>query len=114
MTTRYFRVLFWILVIELITIISLAQATTGAFLGFVTDPSGAALKGAKITATNEATGLTRTVTTNSSGEYVIALLPVGRYTLTFEASQRSDIGARSEGQDCCRAGSRPDHRSYHD
>ena len=29
--------------------------------------------------------MTRSVTTNSSGEYVIALLPVGRYTLKFEA-----------------------------
>jgi hypothetical protein len=65
--------------------ISHAQVTTGSFLGFVTDPPGAAISGAKVTATNEATGLTRTVTTNSSGEYVIGLLPPGQYTLTFEA-----------------------------
>src|SRR5262249_1219113 len=85
MTTRYFRILSSTLAIPLISPISDAQTTTGSFLGFVTDPSGAALRGAKITATNEATGLTRGVTTGSSGEYVIALLPVGRYTLTFEA-----------------------------
>ncbi len=85
MTTKYFRILYSSLAIALVAMISHAQVTTGSFLGFVTDPGGAAISGAKVTATNEATGLTRTVTTNSSGEYVIGLLPVGRYTLTFEA-----------------------------
>jgi Carboxypeptidase regulatory-like domain/TonB dependent receptor len=93
MPSRYVRILFSILIITLFSIlivasiatISSAQVTTGTFLGFVTDASGAALGGAKVTATNEATGLTRNVTANSSGEYVIVLLPVGRYTLTFEA-----------------------------
>jgi hypothetical protein len=74
-------------VITLAATTSNAQTTTGAFLGFVTDAQGAVLGGAKVTAINEATGLTRTVTTNSSGEYVIALLPVGRYTLKFEAEK---------------------------
>ncbi|MGH9766031.1 MAG: TonB-dependent receptor domain-containing protein, partial [Blastocatellia bacterium] len=86
MTTKYFRILLSTLVIALIAVISYAQTTTGTFLGFVTDSSGAVLRGAKVTVTNEATGLTRTVTTSSSGEYVITLLPVGRYTLKFEAS----------------------------
>src|SRR5262245_10305942 len=86
MTTKYFRILFSTLVIALIAAISYGQATTGKFIGFVTDASGAVLKGAKVTATNEATGLTRTVTTSTSGEFVIAQLPVGRYTLKFEAS----------------------------
>src|SRR5262245_3388071 len=86
MTTKYFRILFSTLVIALIAAISYGQATTGTFLGFVTDGFGAVLKGAKVTATNEATGLTRTVTTSTSGEFVIAQLPVGRYTLKFEAS----------------------------
>jgi hypothetical protein len=83
---KYFRTLFSILVIALIAIGSYGQTTTGTFLGFMTDPSGAKLGGAKVTATNEATGLTRTVTTTASGEYMISLLPVGRYTLTFEAA----------------------------
>jgi hypothetical protein len=73
------------LVTALIAALSHAQVTTGSFLGFVTDPGGAAIAGAKVTAENEATGLKRAVVTNSSGEYVIGLLPVGRYTLTFEA-----------------------------
>jgi len=86
MTTKYFRILYSTLAIVLIATISYAQTTTGTFLGFVTDSSGAVLNGAKVTVTNEATGFTRTVTTSSSGEYVVAQLPVGRYRLTFEAS----------------------------
>src|SRR5262245_55218650 len=93
MSSRYARIVFLIFPITLfsasllasITMYSYAQVTTGTFLGFVTDSSGAVIAGAKVTATNEATNLTRNVNTNSSGEYVIALLPVGRYTLTVEA-----------------------------
>ncbi len=99
MTTKHFRILFSTLVIALIAVISHAQTTTGTFLGFVTDSSGAVLRGAKVTATNEATGLTRTATTSSAGEYVITLLPVGKYTLTFEASnfkQRAIKGVKLE------------------
>src|SRR5262245_53336593 len=88
MPTYYSRILFLILLVSaLAATISQAQTTTGAFLGFVTDSQGAALAGAKVTAVNEATGLTRTVMTNSSGEYMVALLPVGRYTLKFEAEK---------------------------
>jgi Carboxypeptidase regulatory-like domain len=72
------------LVIVLIVIASYAQVTTGRFIGCVTDPFGEAIIGAKVTALNEATGLARTVTTSTTGEYVIALLPVGKYTLTIE------------------------------
>src|SRR6266540_3117794 len=86
MIIKYLRILSsTFLVVALAAVISHAQVTTASFLGFVTDPGGAAISGAKVTATNEATGLTRTVNTNISGEYVISLLPVGRYTLTFEA-----------------------------
>ena len=86
MQTKHFRILSsTFLVIALIAAITRAQTTTGTFLGFVTDAQGAVIGGAKVTAINEGTGLTRNVTTNSSGEYVISLLPVGRYTLKFEA-----------------------------
>src|SRR5207244_4208157 len=61
-----------------------AQAVTGTILGTVTDASGAVLAGAKVTITNEGTGLTRTVTSDGSGEYVFPLLPTGHYVLTAE------------------------------
>src|SRR5262245_30724585 len=86
MIMKYFQSSFLAFVVALIAINAPAQTTTGTVLGYVTDSSGARLNGAKVTVTNEATGFTRTVTTNTSGEYVIALLPVGRYTVTVEAA----------------------------
>ena len=49
--------------------------------GRVTDPDGLALPGATVTATNEGTGLSRTVTAGAGGTYVINLLPPGSYTV---------------------------------
>ena len=42
-----------------------AQGTGGRILGRVADPSGAVLAGVKVTATNEATGVTRETQTNA-------------------------------------------------
>ena len=42
---------------------------TGSISGTVTDTTGAAVPGAKVTVTAPATGLTRSSTTNESGEY---------------------------------------------
>jgi hypothetical protein len=61
-----------------------AQAVSGTILGSVTDPSGAALAGVRITLTQTATGFTRTVTSDESGEYSAPSLPPGSYTITVE------------------------------
>ena len=61
-----------------------AQGTGGRILGRVSDPSGAVLGGVKVTAINEATGVTRDAQTSGSGDYGFPDLPVGTYTLTFE------------------------------
>jgi hypothetical protein len=50
----------------------------------VTDSQAALVPGARVTLINTATGLTRNTTTDSSGGYVFALLPVGSYNLTVE------------------------------
>src|SRR5688572_23667182 len=63
-----------------------AQSVSGTILGSVTDPSGAVISNAKVTLVNEGTGLTRTVTTDTSGEYVAPSLPTGRYTVISEIS----------------------------
>ncbi len=68
-----------------------AQATASASLsGTVLDKNQAAIKGATVTATNKATGQTRTSTTNDSGEYKIDLLPAGRYDIKINASGFTD------------------------
>jgi hypothetical protein len=61
-----------------------AQGTGGRILGRVADPSGAVLSGVKVTATNEATGVSHDTQTNDSGDYGFPQVPVGTYTLSFD------------------------------
>ncbi len=63
-----------------------AQTVTGAVTGNVTDPSGAVIPGARVTAHNLETGVDSTATTNGSGLYRIAFLPIGRYQVTVQAA----------------------------
>jgi Carboxypeptidase regulatory-like domain len=60
------------------------QAVSGTILGTVTDVTGAVRPSAKVTVVNEGTGLTRTMTADSNGEYVFPSLPTGRYTVMAE------------------------------
>ena len=60
-----------------------AQQTLGAINGTITDTSGAAVTAATVTATGEATGLTRAAKTQKNGYFEILNLPVGRYTVTI-------------------------------
>lgn len=62
-----------------------AADPTGTIAGSVLDPSGAAVAGAKVTATNPNTGFTRNGVTTTSGDFVFPLLPVGTYTVSIEA-----------------------------
>jgi hypothetical protein len=59
---------------------------SGDIAGTVTDPSNAAIPGATVTATNNGTGLVKTVTTGAAGDYKIGLIPPGQYTVKIEAS----------------------------
>ncbi len=58
-----------------------AQVVYGSLTGNVQDKTGAVLPNAKVVVTNESTGETRTVTTNSSGEYRVVDLAAGPYTV---------------------------------
>ena len=62
-----------------------AQTTSGDIVGTVYDPSGAAIPGAKVEATNIGTGVKTTTTGNSAGEYQIRNLLIGNYKLTATA-----------------------------
>ena len=59
-------------------------AQTATITGRVTDPTGAVIPGTKITVTNEATGVSRTVETNETGYYTVPLLPPGQYRIDVE------------------------------
>src|SRR6201987_2212171 len=57
-------------------------ATTGKITGVVTDPSGAVLANATVTATSPALFAKRTTTTHADGSYLLDLLPPGEYDVT--------------------------------
>ncbi len=61
------------------------QSITASLQGRVSDNSGAVVANASVTATNTETGLSRSATTNTSGEYSIASLPVGNYKVEIKA-----------------------------
>src|SRR5581483_10334977 len=77
--------LLWFIVLLVPTLL-LAQKITGDIAGDVTDSSGAVVPNARVTAISAATGLTRTVTTSSSGSYRLPELPIGTYKVTTEAA----------------------------
>src|SRR5258708_730463 len=62
----------------------LAQQNAGSISGTVSDPSDAAVSGAKITMTNELTGLSRTTSTAGDGSYSVLQLAVGIYRVEAE------------------------------
>ena len=62
----------------------LAQSTGGRILGRVADPSGAVLANVKVTATNEATGVSQETQTSPTGDYGFPQVPVGVYRLEFD------------------------------
>src|SRR5262245_24904164 len=51
--------------------------------GVVTDPSGAVISGAQITATNTQTGISKVTTSQASGLYEFLQLPIGPYTVSI-------------------------------
>jgi hypothetical protein len=59
-----------------------AQVDSGAILGNVTDTSGAPVRGAQVTVTNEGTNATLSGTSGNDGEYKFTPLPIGQYTVT--------------------------------
>ncbi len=88
---------------------AVGQAVYGSILGTVTDPSGAAVSGAKVSATSQTKNVTTDVTTNESGNYTVTHLIPDVYTIRiqnqgFKVLEFKDIvvsadaGARVDGQ----------------
>jgi outer membrane receptor protein involved in Fe transport len=64
---------------------AVAQQITGNIGGTVSDPSGAVVQSATVTAQQSETGLTRSATTDHRGDYLLVELPVGHYQLEVAA-----------------------------
>jgi hypothetical protein len=62
------------------------QGGTGTITGTVTDPTGLAVAGATVQATNIETGVAYTGATTAAGNYTVPNLPVGNYELTVKVA----------------------------
>ncbi len=65
---------------------ALGQTVTGSITGQVTDPTGAVVAGAQVTAHNLDTGVDTSTTTNPTGLYRIEFLPIGHYQVVISAN----------------------------
>jgi hypothetical protein len=90
--------IFWtvFLVAVLLTALLPAQTFQAQMTGIVRDASGAVVPGAKVTATNSATGGVYSTESNSQGLYRLVALPPAQYKLTaamtgFKTFERSSI-----------------------
>ena len=62
-----------------------AQLDRGSISGVVTDPSGSAIAGAKVTVTNTAMGTQNSTATTDAGAYTVPQLAAGEYSITVVA-----------------------------
>ena len=77
------RLIAWACVVLFCALPSFAQER-GSITGIMTDPTGAAVAGAKVTAMDTATARSQTTLTTSVGLYTIPELEAGTYKLTVE------------------------------
>src|SRR5262245_8954022 len=77
-----------VLIVSLILIAGItplwAQSERGTITGTVTDPSGAVIAGAAVTATSTSTGVSTKAVTTSSGNFTIPNLRGGVYDVSVE------------------------------
>ena len=72
-----------------------AQYDNGSLVGTIRDSSGAAVVGAVVTVTNNATAVAVKATTNGEGDYELPSLHVGVYTISAKASGFTDAVANN-------------------
>jgi len=86
----------WLLFISVLVLMAPvhAQKTDGDIRGLITDPSGAVVADAEVSAINAGTGLTRTVTANSLGEFAITNLPIGTYDVVIKKAGFKEFRAK--------------------
>ena len=79
--------LFTLLLFTLVSVFAFSQSTTsGDITGTVTDPSGAVVPNAKVTATNDATAVVHTATSSGQGAFRFSFLKPGSYTIAVTAT----------------------------
>jgi hypothetical protein len=84
------------IVVVLLSATAAIASITGTISGIVTDPGGAVVTGAAVTATNVQTGVAQTATTDAKGFYSFPALAIGTYTVRvhhegFKDSEQQNI-----------------------
>src|SRR5206468_8046646 len=79
------RILVAVMLMTVLSITAHAQRITGTLRGAVNDQNGAAVTGAKITATNQQTGVAEHTTSTSSGSYEFPSLLTGPYSVSVQS-----------------------------
>jgi hypothetical protein len=79
----------WITFFTLLTLLLcsglvVAQESRATISGVIADPSGAAIPGARITATEIRTGVKTSTVSDASGQYTLPFLPPGQYEIQVE------------------------------
>jgi Carboxypeptidase regulatory-like domain len=87
MTTKFLRIILGcVCAVLLSTSFAIGQTDTGTITGVISDPSGAVIPGATVTAHNLSTNVTTPTKTNGAGSYRIESLPIGTYEVIIEAT----------------------------
>src|SRR5271157_1609251 len=82
-----------ICVVALLSFALQAQNSTGSLIGEVQDASGARIKSATITVTDNGQGVARQASTNSQGEFHVPDLQPGSYHIVVSAKGFADASA---------------------
>lgn len=86
----FFRSAFLAVFVAFLCLSQAFAAITGTISGVVSDPSGAALPGITVTATNQATGVVATTVTDDKGFYSFPALAIGMYTVNVKQTGFKD------------------------
>jgi len=76
----------WLFASFFVVLNAVAQDFRATLTGLVTDPSGATVTGAKVTAVNNASGTSYNAVTTAGGRYFIPYVLPGTYTVSVDAN----------------------------
>ena len=81
----------------LLALNAFAQRDLATLVGTVSDPAGAGIPSAKVTITEDATGLKYDVVTTGGGEYARPALKPGIYSVVYEYAEREEGSGETGG-----------------
>jgi hypothetical protein len=83
---KSYRALWPVVLLQIILCAAAWAQDTASITGTVTDPTGAAIANAQVTVSNAQHGIKHDATSNASGDFLFAALPIGSYDITVTSS----------------------------